>query len=116
MSVLSVEGELNGRRVVVQRSGWIASLSELINSTGALLSSGYNLRFFQRRQLSLVASALRLRRVLYIGHPHRLAGFPPEIFPVKIVTNREKACPPERGDRDNYVVVLDDTRENSCKR
>jgi len=32
---------------------------------------------------------------------------------VKIATNREKACPSERGDRDNSVGVLDDTREDS---
>lgn len=35
-------------------------------------------------------------------------------FPlVKIATNREKACPSERGDRDNSVGVLNDTREDS---
>jgi len=32
---------------------------------------------------------------------------------VKIATNREKACPSERGDRDKSVGVLDDTREDS---
>lgn len=32
---------------------------------------------------------------------------------MKIATNREKACPPERGDRDNSVGVLNDTREDS---
>lgn len=38
----------------------------------------------------------------------------PELSLVKIATNREKACPPERSDRDNFVGVVDDTeREDS---
>lgn len=32
---------------------------------------------------------------------------------MKIATNREKACPSERGDRDNFVGVVDDT---DCER
>jgi len=77
------------------------SPSELINSTDASLPPFLSAP-------SALPGSNRIR-----DKSSRQSSPSAELSLVKIATNREKACPPERGDRDNSVGVLDDTRENS---